>query len=365
MFQRRSVPLRSIAGALCFLAFTAICVFYYSVFANPLPLYEGEQGKLQYALNEHDHRIYLNNIDLVRSGDIPIYMGNDTGIAAIYSFISSANAPNFDADLTLTSLLFNLAVMAWCYRLYSNICEKLDLGAAGRLSFFVNTSLIYFAQLINKDMLTIAVFLFCINSALDKKYFKILLMLPLMVLVRQQLAIFSLIFLYLMHTPKTGTKIGYLYIITSVTAGILSVFAAIIGEESLGSGLSSYLVNFNQQYYVGYLLFNPIRVVQYVFDAYLSFSYGTENFGVDTAKLLRLPQLILLLFLGRHVLSMGTRFSFWIRTPAKGLVIATIAYLLTWLMNPTINARYVMLITPILVLFALYARNHAAQRAQQ
>jgi len=153
-------------------------------------------------------------------------------------------------------------------------------------------------------------------------------------------------------------RLAVLYTITSIAAGALSVYASVIGEESLGEGFSAYLIAFNDQYLVGYLLFNPLRVAQYVMDAYSSFNIWTDSGGLDVARLLRLPQLLLIVALAPAISSLITRFSYWLTTPARPLVICIVAYLLAWLMNPTINARYVMLITPVVVLFGLYARRN-------
>ena len=361
MFKRKWTE-RSLVGALFLGALVVLSISYYAAFAQELSYYDGERGFFQYALNDHDHHIYAEYIDIVRSREFLYEMNNDFGIATIYSFLSTANAPGSDPDYTLTALIFNLVAMVWCYLLYSSICEKLQLGLSGRLSFFANASLIYFAQLINKDMLTIAAFLFCVNSTLKGRIVPIIIIIPFLALVRQQLALFAIIFIYLMQPQRPSKRILFAYIVTSTVAGFLSVFASIIGEETLGNGLSLYLVDFNSKYYVGYLLFNPIRVIQYIYDAYSSFSFETLTGGVDTAKVLRLPQLILVAALAKPISSMVIRFQYWMDSPAKSLVIATTAYLLTWLMNPTVNARYVMLITPVLVLFGLYARKRINEK---
>ena len=124
-----------------------------------------------------------------------------------------------------------------------------------------------------------------------------------------------------------------------------------------------FLVDFNQRFYVGYLIFNPLRALQYLVDAFSSFSFWTDTGGVDVAKILRIPQLLLLVALAPPIISMIKRFNYWLTTPAKSLVLVVVSFFLVWLMNPTINARYTMLITPVLVLFGLYARRHVKQAA--
>jgi hypothetical protein len=213
-------------------------------------------------------------------------------------------------------------------------------------------------------MLTVMVFLLAVRYGLRQRLWPLLALVPLFALVRQQLAVFTLIYVFLMSSQRPTARIFWLYVLTSVAAGYLSIFASIIGEESLGEGFSAYLIDLNRDYYVGYLLFNPLRVVQYIMDAYASFSFATPTGGIDAAKLLRLPQLLVLLLLVSPLSTLVTRFRHWLKVPAaRPMVLVVVAYLLAWLMNPTINARYVMLITPVLVLFAMYVRRQRRSRA--
>lgn len=333
------------------------CVAYYFAFAANLNYYDGEKGFFQYALNSHDHFIYVINIDLIRRGEGLFEFANDKGIAFIYIILAKSFPFFVDPNFALISFLFNCVILCFCYWVYASICDHFQLGVLGKLSFFANLSLIYFAQLINKDLLTILAFLLAVHCGLRGRIFSLLLLLPVLMLVRLQLGIFVLIFVFLMLSTRPWPRIVWLYVATSLTAGFLSVFVSVIGDDSLGDGLSAYLVNFNHKYYVGYLLFNPVRVVQYLADVFASFNFKTKTDGVDTAKVLRLPQLVMLLLLLKPLSTLITRFKYWLQTPARPMVLVIVAYLLAWLMNPTINARYVMLITPILVLFALYVRR--------
>ena len=355
----------TLVGAIALSIFLLCCFAYYMVFAADLNRYDGDGGFFQLALNSHDHFIYLDVIELIRDRGLEfLLINNDIGIAAIYLFLSSLFSLLVNPELTLISILFNCIILCFCYWVYASICDRLELGLLGKISFFANTSFIYFAQLINKDMLTVFAFLLAVQFGLKRKFWPLILLLPFLALVRQQLLVFVLIYIFFMQAPKPWSRIIIVYLITSLVAGLLSVFAPIIGEDSLGGGFSSFLVTLNQQYYVGYLIFNPVRVLQYVFDAFASFSFWTEYGGVDTAKILRIPQLIIIVLLFKPLSSLVTNFSYWLSTPAKPLVLVVVAYLMAWLMNPTINARYVMLIMPILVLFALYVRKHKFRAAQ-
>ena len=347
------------AGLLGLAIFLTCCIVYYIIFSANFESYDGESGFFQLALNSHDHEIYLGAIELTRNWGYEFsFLNNDIGIASIYLFLGRLFPVLVDPNYTLISLFFNCLTLCCCYWLYASISDQLGLGMLGKISFFSNTYFFYFAQLINKDMLTVLTFLLAVYLGLKRRLLVLFLLIPLMLLIRQQLLVFALIFIYLMHSPKPWLRIILVYLATSLVAGYISVVTPIIGDDSLGGGFSAYLVDFNQNYYIGYLIFNPIRVLQYIFDAYSSFSFWTEFGGVDTAKILRLPQLLIILLLLKPLSSLLVNFNYWLNTPVRPLVIVVVAFLMAWLMNPTVNARYVMLITPILVLFALYARKN-------
>lgn len=333
--------------------FVLLCIFYYIASST---LIDGNQVVVNF-VNLHDHEVYLLNIDLVKGGDSFFELANDKGIASVYLLLSQAFPFWVTPDMALLAFIFNCAILVISYKIYINIAYELSLGLVEKLSFFANLSFLYFAQLINKDMATIFVFLLCAYAGIRGWHRYLLLLIPFAAFIRIQLVIFILIFIFLVSAKKFNIRFWVVYILTSLTAAYMSVYFSIIGEDSLGDGFSAYLINLNNEYLIGYLLFNPIRLLQYVFDAYLSFNIFAENGAIDVAKILRLPQLILLAVLAPHFYTLFNRWSSYSKSNVRPLVIVIFAYVCTWLMNPTVNARYVMLVTPILVLLGLYVRS--------
>lgn len=358
LFIKRS----SIVGLIGLPFFLALCVGYYFYFSEGLQGYVADaSGLFQYALNSHDHFVYVDNIEKINADGVNVGLNNDVGISLIYIGLANLFPWLVDSNYVLLSFVFNCLLIVLCYGYYSSICDRLGLGWLGKLSFFVNLYFLYFSQLINKDMLTVLVILFSVHCAKSKgKLYWLLLLLPIFGLVRLQLLVFVFLFVFFMLSKRVIFWIILAYLGTSLVAGILTVIAPIIGEESLGEGFSSFIVGFNQNYFVGYILFNPLRVIQFVMDAYSSFLFFTETGDLDVAKLLRIPQLILLIFLLKPLVSIS-KVGYWLHTPARPLVLAVFAFLIAWLMNPTVNVRYVMLITPILALFGMYARRNPAR----
>lgn len=338
-----------------FVVFFIAGLFYFFQFSSDLDRYLYTDPFFGLALNSHDHLVYVEYIDTISQFGIEYGMNNDFGIASIYLVLASIFPQHW--PWSLIAFVFNSVIFLGCYVLWVRIADYYRLGLYGKLIFFVNTSFLYFMQLINKDMLTIFFFLLTIHWTLVGKQWRLVLLLPVMFLVRQQMAVFLIAYLFFLNAQRPLWRIAAVYTVTSFTAAFLSVHAPLIGEATMGEGFGAFLISFNvQHYYLGYFLFNPVRVLQFIVDAYSSFLFFTESGNVDVAKILRLPVLVLLATLARPLLSLAMDFRKWLRTPLQPLALAVAAYLLAWLMNPTINARYVVLITPVLLLFALSAK---------
>jgi hypothetical protein len=312
---------------------------------------------LQRATNIHDHLVYLKNIELVRSGESIIEFANDKGIASIYLLMSNIFPFLANEDMELMAFLFNIVTLIFCYLLYSKISDQLGLGIYGRLSFFVNLSFLYFSMLINKDMLTILYFLLAVRLGMQRQYWVLLTLLPFFVFVRLQLVIFTVILIFLSFGGRFWWKVLLVYLFTSMMAGYMSVYHSIIGEESLGGGFNAFVIKINESYLIGYVLFNPIRLFQYVVDAYLSFDVFTEGWAIDVAKGLRIPILILFIYLLPALFNLFSNINKYLKSPLRPLLLVIIAYVLTWLMSPIVNARYVILITPVLLLATMFAHQ--------
>lgn len=348
---------------LALLLLLGACYGYFTAFGVGADDYVDDAGLMQFTLNAHDHFVYVDNVDEILHEGLKYQLNNDVGIAALYVGLSWLLPIPHDTSFIVTAFIFNCLTIAAIFYCYLRICQELGLDHGALLLFFANLSLIYFSQLINKDALTILAFLHTVLLGLTGRLRWLWLALPLYALVRQQLLLFGVIYLALSYSKRPVRIALLLYVVTSLVAGLLSVFAQVIGEDSLGEGLSARLIEFNSSYYVGYTLFNPLRVLQYVYDTLLSFDFLTDTGGIEAAKLLRIPQLLLLIALTPVLFRLITNLRKEMVTPgSRELLFAIISYLLAWLMNPTVNARYVMLITPVLVLWALHGRGRPELR---
>ncbi|MDB0113141.1 hypothetical protein CTY89_09310, partial [Acinetobacter baumannii] len=50
--------------------------------------------------------------------------------------------------------------------------------------------------------------------------------------------------------------------------------------------------------------------------------------------------------------------NYYLQTNLRPLIILVLSFLITWLMNPTVNIRYVMLIVPFLLLLGIAVKQY-------
>ncbi|WP_180159094.1 hypothetical protein [Acinetobacter sp. YH01026] len=314
------------------------------------------------AINWHDHEIYVYYIDLVSNSDWSLEINNNTGIAIIY-FLLSFISPSFllDENYLYLSLITNILVLILIFFLYNRFCDKFNLPSRAKYFLFWYFPLIYFCQLINKDIFTILAFLFILNFSIVRpkfySIFLILILVPFLMLIRLQLVVFALIFLILLYSKHFKLNLFFIYCMTSISAAWLSIHGGYIEEETFGSGMTAFLRSWNLNYsYTGFLIFNPIRVFQYLQAMYMSFIFIDEG-RLDWARLLNIPSILILSFYWRYIVKVFLNLRFYLKTNLRPLIILVISFLITWLMNPTVNIRYVMLVVPFLILLGVAVKH--------
>lgn len=197
---------------------------------------------------------------------------------------------------------------------------------------------------------------------MKKNYFLLVIILPIAFLIRQQLALCIITFVFLMLCRNTKFWIVISYVFSSLVAGYISVHMNIISDESLGSGISSFIVKFNREYYAGYLFFNPIRLLQYFYSIPQSFFNIYVDGEVDMAAIFRFMMLPFVFLSMSFIFKSIFQFQVTRLTSIKPFFILTYSFFICWLMNPTINGRYIILILPIMVLGYFIQRKYFIKR---
>ncbi|WP_345881283.1 hypothetical protein [Shewanella algae] len=305
-------------------------------------------------VNLHDHDIYIKELATLVGKDVSYELNNDVGIALIYYAVYVASGINSIFDIYIFSLFFNLLFLLLSFFYYNKICSRHKLSDVACLFFFLNFSFLYFSQLVNKDMLTVFTLIYTLYFGIKGRIIFVVLILPFAFLIRQQLALCLLTFLFLINVRNTFFWLVFSYILSSLAAGYISANLQLISAESMGSGFSSFLMSLNSQYYIGNLILNPVRVIQYFLSVPQSLIHAFGNGRLDLAALLRaltLPMALLaLVFFVKSIFNLKKT----LNSESKIYFLLTYSFFLCWLLNPTINARYLMLILPVMVLGYCY-----------
>ena len=358
---RDSFLYRLILQSPFFIALLLVIVFYFLVY------YLGDIGyqygsvsdELKVFANFHDHFIYYKSLTELDGQGFIYKFNNDFGIAFVYDVVYKRLGFYYIVDIYLFALFFNLIFLLFVFYLYNKICQLEGLSHLVSAMFFLNFSVIYFSQLINKDMLTLYFLLLSLYFAVKKKYFLIFCLIPISFFVRQQLALCIFTYLVLLNVKQVKLTMFLVYIMSTLAAGYISVHFSFISDQSLGDGLSYFIKTFNNYfYYLGYFVFNPVRVIQYFYSVPQSLLTLYNGRFFDFAALLRVLSFPLVIYSVLFIYGLVKNFKYSLLISQKPYALLVYSFFVCWLMNPSINARYFMLILPVMVLgYFVYKKN--------
>jgi len=350
-------------SALVVLAAAAALVFSVIVYCQFLviPVIEGDPALMSAAApaNALDHRTYVDYIQTFdqRLGAPATGIDNNIGIAALYHQLLMLVSADVSAapwlSLVLNTSAILIALYAWCA-----IRRWLCLPDWTSLIFFAAGPWLYFSQLINKDALSAAIILLGVLATMRRNIIALLALVVVAALVRLQLPLFLIGLWFLAGARRWWPTALAIYVSCALAAAAIERTMPIFMGDSAasgGMGISALVQSLNARYGIGALLLNPIRVVQYFFDLCRAVLSGLTQ-SHSLAELKGAPILLLLLWL----LPNYVRLLFGLHRVASAyfrpLLSAIWVFFCVWLINPTINERYLLLITPVIVLLGLAAR---------
>lgn len=341
-----------------FVVFCISCFIYFWLFAYDTGFtYEPIAGWVN-PVNIHDHYVYLGYIEEIESTGNWITLSglnNNFGISLVYYCIHNIlRAVGLDVTYEMLALIVNLIVLMYALRVYSLIIYKLGLHPAWTLTFFVMSPLLYFAQLINKDSFTILIILLAISYSLSSQWTRFIILTLLSMLVRFQLPALLLLYVFFIVGKKHHIKRFIVaYILLSLLNGWLAKYQIdFFNESTLSDGMSYLVYNLNRNYYIGSLLLNPIRAIQYVHDALISFDF-IDGTMIDVGRMKNIPQIIFLIFISPFVINAILNYNTYMSKKEKYLLAMVNCFFGIWLFNPTINLRYFILFFPVLQILGI------------
>lgn len=347
----------SVAYFLYFVLFTSACLLYYVVFvSNKGFVYEPVVGWLN-PVNIHDHYVYLDYINNINNVEQLFGLNNNLGIALVYYLGHKlVSLFGYDIQYEVLALLINVLILLLALKTYINLVKLFGMPQYYVITFFFLTSLVYFSQLINKDSFTILIFLKAIELSKKKHWLRYMVLITLSLFIRFQLPVLLIVYAYMVVKNKKPLKeILLLYIASSLLNGYLAKYQThFFNERTLSDGLSFFVYQLNIKYYIGSLLFNPLRVIQYLYDTLLSFDFINEDYKIDVSRLKNIPQLFILFLYFPFIINCFVKYKKKMHGDERFFMAIIVSFFLIWLFNPTINQRYFICVLPIFQLLGLF-----------
>ena len=142
---------------LAYCLFIILNIVYLNVFAmNSQMWWEDENASTQFyfPLNLDQEKAYIPYMAMMEDGTYVNRISNSAGISHIYYALKKLTGFSYE-DIPWVSFLINNLFIILCYRYFVKIGLQLGLEMRYRWLFFINPALIYYSQLINKEIFTL------------------------------------------------------------------------------------------------------------------------------------------------------------------------------------------------------------------
>lgn len=308
-------------------------------------------------VNLHDHIIYLQYIRFIAEGQSLFVFGNNFGIASIYYVLGNIfDTTNYNMLSHYLNNLVYIFISIYVFKVFKLLKIPLILS----IFFIFNPVNFYYLGLISKDSFTILIVLMFVYYLIKKEYYLFILLVLFSIIIRMQLPLFGLSLFFLVYYTNISNKkkIIFIYIISSIAAVLLTNTINIISEESmntsLGIGITTIVQSLNKEYYIGSFLLNPIKIVQYFYDYSLAYKY---IFSPDLFYFYRIKEFVNLIFLPISIFSIFIYLFFNKKNIDYGIqifLLVIVSFFTVWLINPTVNYRYIGVFMPYILVSGLY-----------
>ncbi len=309
--------------------------------------------------NLHDHLIYTHFIGYIQNGKSEMLVfGNNVGIASIYYILGKIfNTHNYiDLAHFVNDIVYCISSI-YVFKIFKVLKFPLFLS----IFFTFNPINFYFLSLINKDIFTILFVLMLVYYLAKKKYYIFFLVAITSVIIRIQLPLFAFVFYFLSeyHKISMSKKMLIVYLFSAIMAVMLEHTISIISMGSMGSamglGVTRIIRELNINYYIGSLFLNPVKIMQYFYDYLLAFK---NIFSQDMFYFYRTGNFLNLIFLPISIFSVFVYFTFNRKTQLpksiKYFLLVIVSFFTVWLINPTVNYRYIGIFIPYFLISGIY-----------
>lgn len=333
-----------------FLCFFVILILFQAIFYSGFDYYFQVENRF---LNVPDHLFYegvITGFNLVPD----ITSINNYVVSFIYSLFFEVGF----SDLILVSLFVNVIVISVAYARSELLCFQVTKRFLPLLYWLGLLSALQFSILINKDSFGVLFYVVLVSFLMFRKKTDLCLLLILCPIRLQFLLVFvfSVFIVSSINSRdrkiKVIAKVGFLYFLCSIVAMYLESNEALLAHSHYAEGgVAQWISNLNKQFYIGSLLLNVLKPVQYVYDLFRSASvdYSVLGWGVYFSRLYLFFLIVVLsayFFIAVYLP--------WIVIRKREVFIASVvicSFFLVYSISPVVNYRYLLNISPVLILF--------------
>jgi hypothetical protein len=307
--------------------------------------------------NIPDHQNYLGSMLLLETQGAAEVLKVNHGVALVYRYAGALVDEDPTVGATRLSYAIDLLLYLLCLHAVLALRRRLGVPLIAIVPLALFPPFFFFSGLINKDILLMFLLPASVLALQQRRYVLTAVIAVAIGMTRLQYVVFPLLTWYLMR-GSFGARLAIAYAVMALGSAVIARTTAFFEIDSTGLGLSDFIYQLNKQYLVGALIFNPLRVVQYVLAL------------AGSWRLVAAPEGINLM-----ALSEGLAF-FWFLALLPGLwrvfrcgpamrrergwrtaVAPVLAYLMIMLLTAITEPRYLMPLYPLALLAAAYPKR--------
>lgn len=340
-----------------FLLFLLLNIFYFCIFTVPYMNNYKVEDKWSVAspINTSDHQVYLEYINKINNDKKIELNNNNWGISYLYYGISKITGVD-TKEIPIIAFVVSNILIVLCYLIFRSLLCSLGFSSKYSFLFFFNPALIYYSQLITKEIFSLFFVLFFTFCILNKRYLFLLLVLPLSILIRVQLGIYGIALLLFRGRRNYVVKFIFLYVLFSLISALIIKYVHIgVQQNLLGDGPVYLSFILNKQYLIGSLFFNILKLFQYFFDLLKSLWFFYDGtFMVDFYKVRDIPFALIFSFLLYWIVIGISNLKLYKYSKVYDLIFCTYIYILVLFINPLVHSRYLFPISYLIVLIGFF-----------
>lgn len=339
------------------LIYIFLSISYYFIFVEPDSYKQVGDKYFSYAYTG-DYLAYSHIFDSIREGSWKYVLDQNFWITYFYVHLGEL----VNVDENILSLIINIILFILSYYFIVKICVRADLSTKYLYLFFLNPQLIYYSQTINKEPPTLFFVVVLAFFLISNKRYMFFVAMFMAAMLRHQLVIYAFFLYFLFGSKKYKLRVFYAYIISALGAAIYSTMYDAGAIEN--SRFVMFVYELNTNYYIGNLIFAPVKLVQWVYDQLFSIIFIDVGGEINLYYLRDVVAIAFIAIFFSKLLRLFLNIEKYSKYGERVFLSMVISYVFMLLINPMIHQRYLFPIEVLLVVLAVSASHFYTGKMQ-